>query len=45
MLRIKLINNILLMKCNAAYKLAAALGNYDKDDLMTLNFIDVKAKE
>ncbi len=30
---------------DAAYKLAAALANYDKDDYRSLKFLDLKVKE
>jgi hypothetical protein len=32
-------------ECDAAYKLAAALSNYDKDDYRILKFLDIKVKE
>lgn len=32
-------------ECDAAYKLAAALANYDKDDFRTLKFLDVKSRD
>lgn len=36
--------NIKLSKeeCDAAYKLAAALANYDKDDYRSLKFLDIE---
>jgi hypothetical protein len=30
---------------DAAYKLAAALANYDKEDYRSLKFLDIKVKE
>ena len=32
-------------ECDAAYKLAAALSNYDKDDYRILKFLDIKVKD
>ncbi len=33
------------VEVDAAYRLAAALSNYDKDDLRNLKFLDIKTKE
>ena len=32
-------------ECNAAYKLAAALANYDEDDYRSLKFLDLKERK
>lgn len=32
-------------ECEASYKLAAALSNYDKDDYRILKFLDIKVKD
>lgn len=42
---LKIIVKRKFQECEAAYKLAAALSNYDKDDYRILKFLDIKTKE